>query len=66
MNNSIIFNKDELIPYTTGDPVCVEEDVFMDKLLLLVGYEKEYTDERLLRLRDAEKILLWIKANMGE
>lgn len=64
MNKSIIFDEDDLIPHTTGMPVSVKPVAFMDKVMKLIAYETEYSQERYLKLKDAEMILLWIRENL--
>jgi len=63
MTKSIIFDKKNIL-ISTGYKPAIDKDVFIEKLLVLVGYTQDDSCETVVDLRDAEKILMWVRANV--
>jgi len=63
MVKSIIFDKKNIL-ISSGYKPAIDKDVFIEKLLVLVGYTQEDAYETVVDLGDAEKILMWVQANV--
>lgn len=60
MVKSIIFN-DSDVNYYQNYPTTVDPDAFMEKVIRLIGVRERYEDGHVIELKDAERILLWIR-----